>query len=266
MISNNMMYRYFLLLILSSFSGRLFAQDLAYNVNHSYPLGGSDSAKVVTSAIHCPSSFPKSAIVPLSLATAGVIIESLPSNAVFSKERIKQQVQDQLNGFRTSADNYLQFVPIAAMFGLKLSGVKSRSDLLNQAILTTKSELLVSTIVFSMKALIHDGRPDGSDNHSMPSGHTAQAFASATLLDMEYRDTNPWISVSGYLCATATGFFRVANNKHWASDVFIGAGIGIASVKLVYLTHRYRWGKLPSAVLVPTIFQNGGGVAFAMKF
>ena len=266
MISKNMMYRSFFLLILFTCSGSLFAQNLSYTVNHLDPLGGPDSAKVVCSARHCPDSFLKSAIVPLSLASVGMIIESLPSQTVFSKDRIKQQVQDQLSGFRTSADNYLQFAPIAAMFGLKLSGVKSRSDLLNQTILTAKSEMLVSAIVFSMKAVIHDWRPDGSDNQSMPSGHTAQAFASATLLDMEYRDTNPWISVSGYLCATATGFFRVANNKHWASDVFIGAGIGIASVKLVYLTHQYRWGKMPSAVLVPTIYQNGGGVAFAMKF
>ena len=154
------MYRYFLLLILLASSSSLFAQNLAYTTNHFDPVGGSDSAKVGTSAIHHPNSFQKSAIVPISLVTAGVIIESLPSYAVFSKERIKQHVQEQLNGFRTTADNYLQFVPIAAMFGLKLSGVKSKSDLLNQAILTTKSELLVSTIVFSMKALIHDGRPD----------------------------------------------------------------------------------------------------------
>ena len=266
MKSKNMIYRPFLLLILVACSSSLFAQNVAYSEHYLDTMVGSDSAKMGTSAIHHPNSLLQSAVVPLSYVAAGVIIESIPANTVFSKDRIKQLVQDQLNGFRTTADNYLQFVPIAAMFGLKLSGVKSRSDLLNQAILTTKSELLVSTIVFSMKALIHDGRPDGSDNHSMPSGHTAQAFASATLLDMEYRDTNPWISVSGYLCATATGFFRVANNKHWASDVFIGAGIGIASVKLVYLTHLYRWGKLPSAVLVPTIFQNGGGVAFAMKF
>ena len=82
---------------------------------------------------------------------------------------------------------------------------------------------------------------------------------------MEYRDTS-WISVGGYLCATATGIFRVTNNRHWVSDVLIGAGIGIASVKVVYLTHRYRWGKMSTAVVVPTIYQNGGGVAFAMKF
>jgi len=244
----------------------LSAQNILVCAN-SNPAGSKDSTKVYVASAEKSHSLLIAAFAPISLITAGIIVETLPSNTVFSKERIQQHVQDKMNGFHTTADNYLQFVPLAAMFGLKFAGVKSRSDLLNQAIITAKSELLVTVLVTSLKSITQVMRPDGSANNSMPSGHTAQAFASATLLDMEYRETSPWISVGGYLCATATGFFRVANNRHWASDVLVGAGIGIASVKLVYLTHKYRWGKMPSsAVLVPTIYQNGGGVAFAMKF
>lgn len=260
------MARSFYLFLLLMLSGNISAQNFAFNTYTSGNLNLSDSAKTSSCTPNKSNSLLKSAVLPISLVTAGVIIESLPAHTVFGKERIQQHVQDKMNGFRTSADNYLQFVPIAAMFGFKLSGIKSRSDLLNQTIITAKSEILVVAIVSTMKHFIHDVRPDGSADNTMPSGHTAQAFASATLLDMEYRDTSPWISVGGYLCATATGFFRVANNRHWASDVLVGAGIGIASVKLVYLTHRYRWGKMPMAVIVPTIYQNGGGVAFAMKF
>ena len=252
-------------LLLMNYIGPVSAQNIALNSETSFHFSSSDSAKV--SGIHPNSSntLLKSAIVPFSLITAGIIVESLPSHTVFSKERIQEHVQDNMNGFTTSADDYLQFVPLAALYGFKLAGMKSRSDLLNQTIITAKSELLVAAIVFSMKNIIHDMRPDGSSDNTMPSGHTVQAFVSATLLDMEYRDTSPWISVGGYLCAATTGFFRVANNRHWASDVLIGAGIGIGSVKLVYLTHRYRWGKMPSAVLVPVLYQRGGGVAFAMK-
>ncbi|MCK9411266.1 MAG: phosphatase PAP2 family protein [Prolixibacteraceae bacterium] len=260
------MTRSIILILLILIGGTVSAQFSSVSPTNSYHFSPSDSAKVSGSPVRHGNSLHISAIVPISLVATGVIVESLPSNTVFSKERIQQHVQGKVNGFRTTVDNYLQFIPVAAMFGLKLAGVKGKSDFLNQAIITAKSELLVTAIVFSMKHFIHDMRPDGSADNSMPSGHTAQAFASATLLDMEYRDTSPWISVGGYLCATATGFFRVANNRHWASDVLVGAGIGIASVKLVYLTHRYKWGKMPTAVLVPTIYQNGGGVAFAMKF
>lgn len=232
-----------------------------------YHFSITDSAKISYSTAVRDNSLLKKAIFPLSLITAGIIIEALPAHVSLSKEILQKNLQNKMDGFRTSADNYLQFTPIAALFGFKLAGLKSRSDLMNQAIITVKSEFLVSAIVFSMKHFIHDMRPDGSSDNTMPSGHTAQAFASATLLDMEYRHTSPWISVGGYLCAAATGFFRVANNRHWTSDVLIGAGIGISSVKLVYLTHRYKWGKMPlGGILIPSIFPGGGGLTFSMKF
>jgi len=98
----------------------------------------------------------------------------------------------------------------------------------------------------------------------MPSGHTAQAFVSATILDIEYREISPWISVGGYAVATTTAIYQMANNKHWISDVLIGAGKGIFSTKAVYFTHRYRWGKNSNMVILPAIYKNGGGISFAM--
>ena len=37
--------------------------------------------------------------------------------------------------------------------------------------------------------------------------------------------------MSAYTLASATGALRIANNKHWASDVLVGAGLGIASAE-----------------------------------
>jgi membrane-associated phospholipid phosphatase len=34
---------------------------------------------------------------------------------------------------------------------------------------------------------------------------------------------------------------RVAKNAHWISDILAGAGIGMLSTELVYLTHQYKW-------------------------
>jgi membrane-associated phospholipid phosphatase len=45
----------------------------------------------------------------------------------------------------------------------------------------------------------------------------------------EYKDSNLWYASSGFLFAGATAVFRVANNKHFASDVVTGAGIGMVS-------------------------------------
>jgi membrane-associated phospholipid phosphatase len=85
------------------------------------------------------------------------------------------------------------------------------------------------------------------------------------MLDMEYRDVSPWISVSGYAVASATGVLRMMNNKHWISDVLVAAGMGIFSTKLVYFTHQYRWKKNPNVVIMPAIYKNGGGISFAMQ-
>lgn len=254
------------LILLFLLSVGAIAQDLSSFLPRENLSLASDSVESAFSSSGRKKSLVRSLILPVSLVTSGVIVEVFPPGAVFSKERIQQHVQDKMNGFSTYADNYLQYAPLAAMFGLSFAGIKSKSDLKNQVIITVKSELLVSAVVLTLKYFIHDMRPDKSSDNSMPSGHTAQAFASATLLDIEYRDTSPWISVGGYLCAAATGFLRVSNNRHWASDVLIGAAIGIASVKTVSLTHRYRWGRGQTGVLLPAIYPNGGGVVWAMKF
>jgi len=207
----------------------------------------------------------KAAILPSVLITAGTITVLAESHTLLSKYTIHNKVTDLFPGFNSSLDNYMQYAPLAAVFGLKAAGVKSRSDFVNQAIISAKAELLMTVIVRGMKNWIPSERPSGSGSNSMPSGHTAQAFLSATILDMEYRDTSPWISVGGYAVATTTAIYRMANNQHWISDVLIGAGIGIFSTKVVYFTHQYRWGKRSNMVILPAIYKNGGGLSFAMQ-
>lgn len=206
----------------------------------------------------------KAAIVPAAMISAGTITLLVERNSFLSKYTIHDKVLELFPGVNTSIDNHLQFAPLAAVYGLKAAGVKSRSDFVNQVAITAKSELLMTVIVRGMKYLIPSERPSGSGMNSMPSGHTAQAFVSAAILDMEYRDTSPWISVGGYAVATTTAIYRMANNRHWISDVLIGAGIGIFSTKAVYFTHRYRWGKKSNMVILPAIYKNGRGISFAM--
>ncbi len=205
----------------------------------------------------------KGAIVPAGIIIAGVITLVPESNCLLSKYRIHDEVLNLFPGVNSPIDNYLQFAPLVAVFGLNAAGLKGRSDFVNQVVISAKAELLMNILVDGMKPLFHTTRPSGGAN-SMPSGHTAQAFVSATILDMEYRHTSPWISVAGYAAAATTGLFRMINNKHWISDVLVGAGIGIFSTKVVYFTHQYHWGKKGNMVILPTILKKGGGVTFAM--
>ena len=77
-------------------------------------------------------------------------------------------------------------------------------------------------------------RPDGSRYNSFPSGHTATAFMTASMLHKEYGWRSPLFSIGGYTAAAVTGVSRICNNRHWLSDVVAGAAIGIGSVELGY--------------------------------
>lgn len=73
------------------------------------------------------------------------------------------------------------------------------------------------------KALIHEDRPDNSDNNSFPSGHTSDAFAAATTLYLR----RGWrVGFPAYALATLTAGARVAARKHHVHDVVAGAIFG----------------------------------------
>ena len=96
------------------------------------------------------------------------------------------------------------------------------------------SYLLMGSTVYALKKISKTERPDHSGFNSFPSGHTATSFAGAEFLWQEYKDVSIWYGISGYLVATGTGFFRIYNNRHWFTDVAMGAGIGILSTKIAY--------------------------------
>ena len=66
---------------------------------------------------------------------------------------------------------------------------------------------------------------------AMPSGHTTAAFAVATSLADDIN--NPIIDALLYTAATGTAFSRINDNRHWLSDTFFGAMLGIFTAKVV---------------------------------
>jgi hypothetical protein len=56
---------------------------------------------------------------------------------------------------------------------------------------------------------------------------------------MEYHD-RPIIPIVAYSAATLIGLSRITENKHWASDVFVGAALGyLCGRQVVNNYHRY---------------------------
>jgi membrane-associated phospholipid phosphatase len=167
------------------------------------------------------------------------------------KEDIKNEFVEERNEiipkFRTRLDNYLQFSPLVLTYGFEAIGMKPKTDILNRSVILLKSELVMMTAVTLLKNSSHILRPDSSNYASFPSGHTAQAFAAAAILSEEYGYRYKWVPYLSYGLASTVGVLRMANNKHYLSDVLVAAGIGILSTKVTYWTHQYKWGKKNTA-------------------
>lgn len=131
-------------------------------------------------------------------------------------------------------EDYVQYSPLAACYIMKVAGMKSRSAWGRMLVSHAFAAGTMATFVNGMKYAIKERRPDETARNSFPSGHTATAFMAATLLHREYGHVSPWISIGAYTVATATGVGRVVHNRHWASDVLCGAGIGVMTGELGY--------------------------------
>lgn len=132
----------------------------------------------------------------------------------------------------TGADNYIQYVPVAANLFLGSAGVRHKHSFVDRVIISVTAYAIEAALVNGLKYTAREARPgaDGRKN-SFPSGHSATAFTGAELVRKEYG----WgYGSAAYAIAIATGVLRVTNHKHWCNDVLAGAGIGILSVNAAY--------------------------------
>ena len=148
--------------------------------------------------------------------------------------------------------------------------------------------VLVGTVVYGLgKGVFGRARPEtvdaadprafqfgrgfgGGPYASFPSGHTTTAFAAAAAVTSE---TSRWWPKSTWIIAplmyggaTSVGLSRMYHNKHWASDVAMGALLGtFAGLKVVQYHHSHPDNRLDRWILGRTrVSMLPTGEAFAM--
>lgn len=205
----------------------------------------------------------KVATVPAVLLTTSII--NYGNHGFYSSVDARNDVRKNFPNFQTKLDNYMQFAPIVLVYGLDALGIKAQHDLINRTLILAKAEILGNGITQILKYTVKEQRPTGTATESFPSGHTTQAFISATFMHHEYGKKSIWYSILAYSMATSTGAMRMMNDRHWFSDILAGAAVGIFSTEMVYLTHQYKWGK-QSNVLLPTFNQQGVGLVLNTTF
>lgn len=210
----------------------------------------------------------KSFIISTALIGSGVLL----MNSQLNKDIQKDSQALFGSNFNTRTDDLTVFVPLLQMYTGKYLGFLPKNNFKDQTVNVVTANAISYVVVTAIKHSVKANRPDDSDRLSFPSGHTAIAFTNAALLYQEYKDSNFWYASSGFVFATATGILRVANNKHFASDVLAGAGIGLASGILVSYYNPFQklcFGKKnkTSAFIYPQIGnQMGIGVLIKPSF
>jgi membrane-associated phospholipid phosphatase len=143
-----------------------------------------------------------------------------------------------------------EVVPVVLVAGMAGVGYAFDQPKLKAASADALEASLISVVGIAapMKFFTGRSRPDRNEGpthyspfnlgSSLPSFTTANAFAVASVLSEHF--PHPAVSVFAYGLAGAAGLARVYDDKHWISDVFLGAAIGTVVGKLVVRLNENR--------------------------
>lgn len=212
----------------------------------------------------------KSLIIPAGLVSYGLV--ALGNNHLKQlNNSTKLEIREDHLTFATHLDNYLQYTPAVAVYGLNAFGIQGKSSFRDRTLVYVLANAISAAFVLPLKKITKIQRPDGSGFNSFPSGHTTTAFAAAEFMRMEYKDASPWYGVAGYVVAATTAVLRLYNNKHWVSDVVAGAGFGMLSTKLAYLAYpsikrKFFKNKAVSSFVMPFYQNSSTGLLLVYTF
>ncbi len=129
----------------------------------------------------------------------------------------------QSKGIETTGDILLFALPITALSTTLIINDKEGTWQF------AKGLLLNEAITYGLKIAVHKPRPDGSNNHGFPSGHTSTTFHSASFIFHRYG----WeYGIPAFALAGFCSYTRIDADKHDGWDILGGIVIGIGSTYL----------------------------------
>lgn len=133
------------------------------------------------------------------------------------------------SGIQTAGDYIQIIIPATAYLSTYTTHSKEGRTQFYQSFFTSLA------VTHGLKLIVDKDRPDGSDNNSFPSGHTAAAFQGAGFIQKRYG----WrYGLPAYALASFVGYSRVYAKKHYLEDVLAGAAISLISCE--QFTTRYK--------------------------
>lgn len=154
---------------------------------------------------------------------------------------------------RTSSDVLLVAIPVTAV-GVTI--LEHDWEGLKQGAFSAAATVGATMI---LKYAIKEERPDFSNNHSFPSGHSSFTFAASTYIGRRYG----WkYAIPAYALSAYTGWARVYGKKHHWWDVAAGAAIGTASS----LIFTHPWMREHDAAITPVVTDEAVGFSASISF
>lgn len=177
-----------------------------------------------------------------------------------------------------SVDNYYGNAYTAilsgGLYGIGL--ISSNQKIREMGLQTTEAFVISGLITALLKITIGRRRPYAGESNTffkpfqisnnifqaLPSGHTTVAFAVSTVMANSI-DNIFWKSF-WYGTAGMVALSRIYNNKHWASDVFLGSAIGYFVGKFIFDYNNLENTKSPKISIAPIV--SFGNIGLRLNF
>jgi hypothetical protein len=146
-------------------------------------------------------------------------------------------------------------IGIAAFTTYLVGRVKQNDKATHIGIDELRALLESEVIVQGLKYTVRRERPEGS-GYSFPSGHAADSFAAATVLQRHF---GAKAAIPTYILSSYIALSRLHENRHYLSDVIFGAGVGYV---VGHTVTRHGKGNFTEFAMYPVAVPRGVEIAF----
>lgn len=212
-------------------------EDVFSEEQHRLAMRGAPYKQPSTQSYFVPFEFDKNTMIKIAAASSVAVMFFANDEEVMNfVQDNKDSITDRIAYVGEGLGSEWSAGAVGA--GLIIGVVMRNHQITHVSLMAAKAALVAGLAVNGLKYSIQRARPDDStdpynfnrddsdNNLSFPSGHTAQAFAIATVIAEATKGHNKYIPILAYSAAALAGWSRMHDQKHWASDVIIGGLIG----------------------------------------
>ena len=164
-------------------------------------------------------------------------------------QKINSNDSEFWRGYSKAISNTTTYVSLSAIAGVATTGlIKNDKQLLRDALYLGVNLGTNALFTYSLKNSFKRPRPgitypaqitmyEDVSSLSFPSGHTSEAFSTATALSLKYPEW--YIIAPAYLWAGSVGYSRMNLGVHYPSDVLAGALLGTGTAFLTFKVNEW---------------------------